>query len=254
MSGHSKWSSIKHKKGAKDAKRGKIFTRIIKEITIAARDGGSPDPDMNPALRVAIQNAKGANMPKDTMERAIKKGSGDDAANLVEYTFEGYASNGIAVFVEATSDNNNRVVANVRAVFSKYGGELGTHGSLSFMFDRKGVFTIDRELLKEWELEDLEFELIDAGLEEIDVQEEDVFIYTSFDSYGEMQSKLDEMKIEVKSQELQRIPTTTMALDVDKAKSVLKLIDKMEEDDDVNVVYHTLEMTDELAAALEEED
>ncbi len=252
MSGHSKWSTIKHKKGAKDAKRGKIFTRIIKEITIAARDGGA-DPDTNPSLRVAIQNAKGANMPKDTMERAIKKGSGDDAADLQEYTFEGYASNGIAVFVEATSDNNNRVVANVRAVFSKYGGELGTHGSLSFMFDRKGVFTIDKELLKDWELEELEFELIDAGLEEIDVQEDDALIYTSFDSYGDMQKKLDEMKIEVKTTELQRIPTTTMALDVEKAKSVLKLIEKMEEDDDVNVVYHTLEMTDELAAALEAE-
>ena len=254
MSGHSKWSSIKHKKGAKDAKRGKIFTRIIKEITIAARDGGSADPDMNPALRVAIQNAKGANMPKDTMERAIKKGSGDGAADLQEYTFEGYASNGIAVFVEATSDNNNRVVANVRMIFNKYGGELGTHGSLSFMFDRKGVFTIERELLKDWELEDLEFELIDAGLEEIEVGEEEVIVYASFDSYGDMQNKLDEMKIECKSTELQRIPTTTKALDVDKAKSVLKLIDKMEEDDDVNVVYHTLEMTDELAAALESED
>ncbi|MEN8928073.1 MAG: YebC/PmpR family DNA-binding transcriptional regulator, partial [Flavobacteriales bacterium] len=143
MSGHSKWSSIKHKKGAKDAKRGKIFTRIIKEITIAARDGGSPDPDMNPALRLAINNAKGANMPKDNIERAIKKGSGAEADNLQEYTFEGYASNGIAVFVEATSDNKNRVVANVRMVFSKYGGDLGTNGSLSFMFDRKGVFTID---------------------------------------------------------------------------------------------------------------
>ena len=254
MSGHSKWSSIKHKKGAKDAKRGKIFTRIIKEITIAARDGGGADPDMNPALRLAIQNAKGANMPKDTMERAIKKGSGAEAANLQEYTFEGYASNGIGVFVEATSDNNNRVVANVRMIFSKYGGELGTHGSLSFMFDRKGVFTVERELLKEWELEDLEFELIDSGLEEVDVQDEEVIIYTSFDSYGDMQKKLDEMKIECKSTELQRIPTTTMALDVEKAKAVLRLIDKMEEDDDVNVVYHTLEMTDELAAALEAED
>lgn len=254
MSGHSKWSSIKHKKGAKDAKRGKIFTRIIKEITIAARDGGSPDPDMNPALRLAINNAKGANMPKDTMERAIKKGSGEEAANLVEYTFEGYASNGIAVFVEATSDNNNRVVANVRMIFNKYGGELGTNGSLSFMFDRKGVFTIERELLKDWELEDFEFELIDAGLEEVEVEDDVVTVYASFDSYGDMQKKLDEMKIEAKSVELQRIPTTTKVLDVDKAKSVLKLIDKMEEDDDVNVVYHTLEMTDELAAALEAED
>ncbi|MEN8958047.1 MAG: YebC/PmpR family DNA-binding transcriptional regulator [Flavobacteriales bacterium] len=254
MSGHSKWSSIKHKKGAKDAKRGKIFTRIIKEITIAARDGGSPDPDMNPALRLAINNAKGANMPKDNIERAIKKGSGAEADNLQEYTFEGYASNGIAVFVEATSDNKNRVVANVRMVFSKYGGDLGTNGSLSFMFDRKGVFTIDRELLKDWELEDFEFELIDAGLEEVEVGEEEVIIYASFDSYGDMQSKLDEMKIEAKSVELQRIPTTTKELSLADAKQVLKLIDKMEEDDDVNVVYHTLEMTDELAAALEAED
>ncbi len=212
MSGHSKWSSIKHKKGAKDAKRGKIFTRIIKEITIAARDGGSPDPDMNPALRLAINNAKGANMPKDTMERAIKKGSGEEAANLVEYTFEGYASNGIAVFVEATSDNNNRVVANVRMIFNKYGGELGTNGSLSFMFDRKGVFTIERELLKDWELEDFEFELIDAGLEEVEVEDDVVTVYASFDSYGDMQKKLDEMKIEAKSVELQRIPTTTKVL------------------------------------------
>lgn len=254
MSGHSKWSSIKHKKGAKDAKRGKIFTRIIKEITIAARDGGSPDPDMNPALRLAINNAKGANMPKDTMERAIKKGSGAEADNLQEYTFEGYASNGIAVFVEATSDNNNRVVANVRMIFNKYGGELGTNGSLSFMFDRKGVFTIERELLKDWELEDFEFELIDAGLEEVEVGEDTVTVFASFDSYGDMQKKLDEMKIEAKSVELQRVPTTTKALEVSKAKAVLKLIDKMEEDDDVNVVYHTLEMTDELAAALEAED
>ena len=254
MSGHSKWSSIKHKKGAKDAKRGKIFTRIIKEITIAARDGGSLDPEMNPSLRLAINNAKGANMPKDNIERAVKKGSGEEAANLQEYTFEGYGSNGIAVFVEATSDNKNRVVANVRMIFNKYGGELGINGSLSFMFDRKGVFTIERELLKDWELEEFEFELIDAGLEEIEVEEEEVIVYASFDSYGDMQKKLDEMKIEAKSVELQRIPTTTKALEVDKAKSVLRLIDKMEEDDDVNVVYHTLEMTDELAAALEEED
>jgi len=188
------------------------------------------------------------------MERAIKKGSGAEAANLVEYTFEGYASNGISVFVEATSDNNNRVVANVRMIFNKYGGELGKNGSLSFMFDRKGVFTIERELLKDWELEDFEFELIDAGLEEVEVEDDIVTIYASFDSYGDMQKKLDEMKIEAKSVELQRIPTTTKVLDVDKAKSVLKLIDKMEEDDDVNVVYHTLEMTDELAAALEAED
>jgi YebC/PmpR family DNA-binding regulatory protein len=253
MSGHSKWSSIKHKKGAKDAKRGKLFTRIIKEITIAARDGGGGDPDMNPALRLAIQNAKGANMPKDTMERAVKKGTGDDAANLQEYTFEGYAPSGIGVFVEATSDNNNRTVADVRSVFKKYGGEMGTNGSLSFLFERKGVFTIERELLKDWELEDLEMELIDGGLEEIEIEDDIVLIYAAFESYGDMQKKLEELKIEPKAVELQRIPSSTSALSVEKAKSVLSLIDKMEENDDVNVVYHNLEMTDELAAALAEE-
>jgi len=254
MSGHSKWSSIKHKKGAKDAKRGKIFTRIIKEITIAARDGGGADPDMNPALRVAIQNAKGANMPKETMERAIKKGSGADASNLQEYTFEGYGPSGIGIFVEATSDNNNRTVADVRSIFRKYNGELGTNGSLSFMFQRKGVFTIERELLKDWELEELEMELIDGGLDEIEIEDDIVLIYADFESYGDMQKKLEELKIEAKSVELQRIPNSTSALDVDKAKAVITLIEKMEENDDVNVVYHNLEMTDELAKALSEED
>ena len=166
MAGHSKWANIKHRKAAQDKKRGKLFTRIIKEITIAARDGGA-DPDSNPGLRLAIQNAKGANMPKDTVERAIKKGAGGDGANLAEITFEGYASNGIAVFVEATTDNNNRTVASVRSVFNKYGGNLGTNGSLSFIFDRKGVFTINKTAFEGKDIEELEMELIDGGLEEM---------------------------------------------------------------------------------------
>lgn len=253
MAGHSKWANIKHRKGAQDKKRGKIFTKIIRDITMAARDGGG-DPDANPALRLAIQNGKGANMPKDTIERAIKKGTGGEGANLEEVTFEGYATNGIAVFVEGTTDNNNRTVANVRAVFTKYGGELGTNGSLSFLFDRKGVFTIKREHLGGKDIEEFEMELIDGGLEELDKSDEDVVIaYSSFEDFGNMQKLLDEMNIEVENADLQRIPTSTISLDLEAAKQVMKLIDKMEEEDDVNTVYHNLEMTEELINALDEE-
>src|SRR5512133_2543560 len=152
MSGHSKWSTIKRKKGAIDAKKGKIFTKIIKEIIIAAKEGGG-DPDTNARLRLAVQNAKGANMPKDNIERAIKKAVGADAESFVETTFEGYGPAGIAVFAECLTDNNNRTVASVRSVFNKYGGNLGTNGSLSFLFERKGVFTIKNE---GFSIEDLE--------------------------------------------------------------------------------------------------
>lgn len=145
MSGHNKWSTIKRKKGANDAKRGKIFTKIIKEILISAKEGGG-DPDANARLRLAIQNAKGANMPKDNIERAIKKAVGSDADTYIETSFEGYAPGGIAIFAECLTDNNNRTVASVRSVFNKYGGKLGTNGSLSSLFDRKGVFTIKNEV------------------------------------------------------------------------------------------------------------
>ena len=217
MAGHSKWANIKHRKAAQDAKRSKIWTRIIKELTIAARDGG-PDPDSNPPLRLAIQNAKGANMPKDTMERAIKKGSGDEAQNLQELTYEGYAPNGIAVFVEATSDNLNRTVANVRSVFNKYEGSLGTNGSLSFIFDQKGVFTIESAQFEGKDPDEIELELIDGGAEEVERDEEFTTITTSFEDYGNMQQKLGDLEIEPKSVELQRIPNTTTALDVESAK------------------------------------
>ena len=252
MSGHSKWSTIKRKKGALDAKRSKIFTKIIKEITIAARDGGS-DPDANPALRLGIQNAKGANMPKDTIERAISKGADSDSADLAELTFEGYAANGIAIFVEATSDNNQRSVQDVRAAFSRNDGELGTNGSLSFLFDRKGVFTVNKEQLGGKDIEELEMELIDGGLEELENEEDVVLIYTSYDDFGNMQKHLDSMSLEIASAELQRIPNNTSILDVEAAKKVLKLIDGMEEVDDVDNVYHNLEMTDELLTALKGE-
>ena len=251
MAGHSKWANIKHRKAAQDAKRSKVWTRIIKELTIASRDGG-PDPDSNPALRLSIQNAKGANMPKDTMERAIKKGSGAEAANLQSLTYEGYAPHGIALFIEATTDNLNRTVANVRMVFNKYNGSLGTNGSLSFIFDTKGVFTIDNEQLETKNADELELELIDGGAEEVEKDEEITTIYTSFDDYGNMQRKLQELDIESKSTEIQQIPKTTTALDTEQALEVLNIVEKFEELDDIQAVYHNLELTDELLAKLAE--
>ncbi len=247
MSGHSKWSTIKHKKGAADAKRGKLFTRIIKEITIAARDGGG-DPDTNPRLRLAIQNAKGANMPKDNIERAIKKATDADATNYQEYTFEGYAANGIAVFVECMSDNNNRTVSSVRSAFNKHGGSLGTNGSLTFLFDRKGIFTI--AVSDEMDMDEFELELIDGGAEEIDVDDEIISVTCAMEDFGNLNKKLEDMSIEPASADLQRIPNDTKALNIESSKTVLRLIDHLEDDDDVQNVFHNLEMTDELAAEL----
>jgi YebC/PmpR family DNA-binding regulatory protein len=250
MSGHSKWSKIKRKKGANDAKRGKIFSRIIKEITVAAKEGGSGDPAFNPRLRLAIANAKGANMPKDNVERAIKKGLDKDAASFLEPTYEGYAPGGIAVFVECTTDNLQRTVAKVRAVFNKKGGNLATNGSVDFLFERKGVFIIEKG---ELDLEELELELIDGGAEDIDYDDEsgEVTVTVDFADFGNMQKKLEDLAIEAKSANLERIPTTFTKLSVSDSKSVLNLIEALEEEDDVQAVFHNLEMTDELAMALE---
>ena len=249
MAGHSKWANIKHRKAAQDKKRAKVFTRAIKEITIAARDAGG-DVETNPSLRLAVQNAKGANMPKDTIERAIKKGLGGEGANLVEITFEGYAPKGIAIFVEATTDNNNRTVASVRSIFNKYGGNLGTNGSLGFLFERKGIFTLKKQNINTEDLEEVEMELIDFGLEELTSIDDEIIIQTSFDDYGKMQSAFEDKNWTVSNSELQRIPMDTTTLSTEDAQSVLKLIDKMEEDEDVSAVYHNLEITEELIQSL----
>lgn len=246
MSGHSKWSTIKRKKGAIDSKRSKIFSRIVKEIHIAVKEGGAI-PDSNPKLRLAIQNSKSVNMPKENVERAIKKAD-SEGENLIETTFEGYASNGIAVFIECLTDNNQRTVSNVRSIFNKRGGNMGTNGSLSFLFERKGVFSIAKE---NYAQEDLELELIDAGMEEIEVEEENYIITTPMEEFGNMQKKLDEMKIPILSAKLERIPNDTKILEVDAAKRVLNMVEEFEDLDDVQYVYHNLEMTDELEAALE---
>lgn len=247
MSGHNKWSTIKRKKGALDAKRSKIFSRIIKEISISVRESG-PDPDGNPRLRLAVSNAKGANMPKETLQRAINKASDKDAASLHETTYEGYANNGIAIFIEATTDNLQRTVSNVRAIFNKYGGNLGTNGSLSFLFDRKGVFTIPQGTLN---AEDIELELIDAGAEDISLEDGYFTVTTAMEDFGSMMKKLEEMKIEPESAQLQRIPKDTTTLDMEAAKKVMRVVEAFEDDDDVQNVYHNLEMTDELMEAME---
>lgn len=254
MAGHSKWANIKHRKGAQDKKRAKIFTRILKEIHVAVKESDSPDPETNPKLRLAINNAKGANMPKDTIERAIKKASGADSENYTEVNYEGYLPHGVAVFVEGSTDNLQRTVANIRSIFNKNGGSLGTNGSLEFIFDRKGIFTLSRENLGDRNREELELELIEGGAEEIEKGEERWYITTSFEDFGPMQSKLEEINLETQSAELHRIPNTTVKLEVEDAKKILNTIDKFEEDEDVQNVYHNLEMTDELEAALAEEE
>lgn len=249
MSGHSKWSTIKRKKGALDARRSKIFTKIIKEITVAVREGGT-DPDGNPRLRLAIQNSKAANMPKDNVERAIKKGAGDDGATYTDVSYEGYASHGVAVFVECLTDNLNRTVASVRSAFSKYGGSLGTNGSLEFIFDRKGVFVI-KQTTPPLDEEEFTLEMIDARADDVVFEEDFITVYCPMEDFGALQKKVEEMKLEVENAELQRIPKTTVELDVEALKKVMKFIDVLEDDDDVQKVYHNIELNEEMMAELE---
>lgn len=245
MAGHSKWANIKHRKGAQDKKRAKQFTRAIKEITIAVKEGGGANPEANPAFRNAISNAKGVNMPKDTIERAIKKASGADADNYESVTFEGYGPHGIAIFVECTTDNTNRTVASVRSIFSKNEGSLGTNGSLEFLFDKKGAFVLEREKIG-GNMEEFELELIEGGATKIEKEEDLLTIYTDFTDFGLMSSKLEALSIEPKNSEIQHIPLNTVELPLNDAEQILDLIEKFEDDDDVQNVYHNLEITDEL--------
>lgn len=250
MAGHSKWSKIKRKKGATDTKRSQMFSRISKEITVAVKENGNPDPTMNARLRLAIQNAKGVNMSKDVIERAISKGEKDEST--YEFlTFEGYAPGGVAVFIECLSDNNNRTVGAVRSIFTKYNGSLGVNGSLSFIFTRKGMFEIAKKAIS-INIDELELELIDAGLEEIEQDETSITLVCALDDFGNMQKKLEELSIEATNAELKQVPLSTTKLNVDDALKVIKLIDAFDECEDVSMVYHNLEMTDELVKAIEE--
>ena len=246
MAGHSKWANIKHRKGAQDKKRSKIFTRLIKEIAVATKEGG-PDPAANPRLRMAIQNAKKANVPKDNITKAVNKGSGDDGTSYEEVTLEGYAPHGIAVFVECLTDNNNRTVANVRSYFNKYNGSLGKSGSVDYMFQRMGIFIVKAEGLDE---DELTLELLDAGLEDIELSDGNFVLSCAFEDFGSVNAKLEDMGIEAESSTLERIPSNTLELTLDQARSVMKLIDVLEDDDDVQNIFHNLEMSEELMAEL----
>lgn len=219
----------------------KTFTRIGKDIVMAVKEGG-PNPDTNSRLRVIIQNAKAANMPKDNVERAIKKASDKDTANFKEVLFEGYAPHGIAILVETATDNNNRTVANVRAAFSKCDGTLGTSGSVVFMFDHTCNFRVKTEDIK-IDLEEFEFELIDFDVEEVFEDDDGLLIYAPFEQYGAIQNYLEENNIKILSSDFERIPTSTKKLSTNEQADVEKLLEKLEEEDDVQNVYHSMEMS-----------
>ncbi|MFN5237522.1 MAG: YebC/PmpR family DNA-binding transcriptional regulator [Bacteroidota bacterium] len=230
----------KERKFKRWAGMAKTFTRIGREIALAVKSGGS-NPEYNSRLRLAIQNAKAANMPKSNVESAIKKASGKEAENFQEVVYEGKGPHGIAVLVETATDNPTRTVANVRMYFDRCGGALGTSGSVAFLFDRKGVFKVKAEG-HDWD--SLELELIDAGLEELKREDDEMVLYASFTDFGTMQKALEDRNIEATSAGLEYIPNTTKKLDDSEVEQMVKLIDRLEEDDDVLNVYHTMDMSE----------
>ncbi|NQY00521.1 MAG: YebC/PmpR family DNA-binding transcriptional regulator [Flavobacteriaceae bacterium] len=217
----------------------KTFTRIGKDIVMAVKEAG-PNPETNSRLRAVIQNAKAANMPKDNIERAIKKASDKDTANYKEVLFEGYAPHGIAVLIETATNNNNRTVANVRAAFNKYDGNLGTSGSVVFMFDHTCNFTVKKEDITV-DMEELELALIDFDVEEVFVDDEGVVVYAPFEQFGAIQAFFEENSVEIISSGFERIPTSTTKLSQEQQTDVEKLLERLEEDDDVQQVYHSME-------------
>ncbi len=250
MAGHSKWANIKHRKGKQDAKRGKIFTRIAKEITIAARDGGS-EPDSNPRLRLAIQSARAVNMPSDNINRAIKKGTGElDGQNYEEITYEGYAPFGVAVVIETVTDNRVRTVAEVRAVFNKQGGNMGETNSVMWNFNRMGVFTINTNGKSEDEL----FEtVIEAGAEDLEYDEESSRIICPMEAFNTVNTYLNDNKFEITEGKLEYIASNTTPIGTeDEARKIMKFIDAMEDLDDVQNVYANFDISDEIMEKLDD--
>ena len=226
----------KHKMFARFDRMAKAFTSIGKDIAIAVKQGG-PNPDNNPRLRLAIQNAKGVNMPKDRVEAAIKRASSKEEKGFQEVIYEGYAPHGVPVIVECATDNPTRTVANIRLHFSKNGGSMGNSGSVTFMFDRMGVFKFEPGSIN---LEEMELDLIDAGAEDIQQDEEEITVYTKFADFGNMQKFVESKSIDAKSSSLQYIPTTTKELSEAEQEEVIKCVEALEEDDDVQSVHHNL--------------
>lgn len=248
MSGHSKWSTIKRKKGAIDAKRGKIFTKIIKEITLAARLGGG-DIEGNARLRQAILAAKEENMPKDNIDRAIKKGvgGGDGAANYEEVTYEGYGPAGAAVLVEVMTDNKNRTVAEIRHIFSKHGGNLGENGCVSWIFSKKGSIVIDKKTIDEDALMEL---ALDAGAEDVRSEGDEFEVITDPASFEAVKKVLDDKKIKHLEARIGMIPSNTVKLELPKAEQMLKMMEKLEDNDDVQNVYSNFDIDEDVMEKL----
>ena len=248
MSGHSKWSTIKRKKGALDAKRGRIFTRLIKEITVAARMGGG-DPEGNPRLRSAVASAKSENMPKDNIVRAIKKGTGElEGAVYEEITYEGYGPAGVAVLVDCMTDNKNRTVADIRHAFSKSGGNLGESGCVSWMFDKKGTILVDKESIDEEELMD---KALEAGAEDV-VEEDAVFqVVTTPDDFATVREALEADGVKFIEASVSMVPQNTVDITDEKpARQILKLLESLEDHDDVQNVYANFDIPDDLMEAV----
>ena len=248
MAGHSKWANIQHRKGAQDAKRGKLFTRLIREITVAARMGGS-DPATNPRLRAAIDKALGSNMTKDVIERATKRGAGElEGAAYEEIRYEGYGPNGIAIMVDCMTDNRNRTVAEVRHVFSKRGGNMGTDGSVAYLFNQKGIISFGKDITED----DVMEIALEAGAEDIVTNADgSVDVFTSPDDYSAVKDALDTAGLEAQSAEVTMHPDTTVSLELDDAQKAIAMIEAFEELDDVQQVYSNADFSDEVMAQLE---
>jgi YebC/PmpR family DNA-binding regulatory protein len=245
MSGHSKWSTIKHKKAAQDAKRGAMFTKVIKELTVAARMGGG-DVDMNPRLRTAVLKAKAVNMPQDTMQRAIMKGTGElPGVNYEEITYEGYGPGGVAMIVTVLTDNRNRTVAEIRKIFSKDGGNLGESGCVAWMFQKKGLIVVDKDKVDEDELFTIALE---AGAEDVRPADAMYEVITSVEDFEPVKQGITTKGIEPSSSEVSLLPQTTVRLEGSQARQLLKLMDELEEHDDVQNVYANFDIPDEVMA------
>ena len=248
MSGHSKWSKIKHQKGVDDVKRGNLFTKLTREIIIAAKEGGG-DPASNFRLRLAVQKARDSNMPMDNIDRAVKKGTGDlEGGSLVEMTLEGYGPSGVAVLVSALSDNRNRTVQEVRSTFTRHGGALGESGSVAWIFESRGVININAENV---DADEIGLIAIDAGAEDVQVESGIVEVYTKPDALEKVRAALEAKNIAIESSELQMVPKTLVKLEEKAATQALKLLDKLEEIDDVQNVYSNADISDSILASIQ---
>ena len=243
MSGHSKWSTIKRKKGVADAKRGKIFTKLIKEITISAKEGGG-DPGANPRLRLAIDNAKAANMPADNIERAIKKATGElEGVTYHELMYEGYGPGGVAMLIEVATDNKNRSVAEVRHLFSKYNGSMGENGSVGWMFNRKGIITLPVQNKSEDEIMDI---VLEAGAEDLHNEEDFFEVQTDIEAFESVRKALVAADLQIENASLQWIAKNTVSVSTEDAEKVMKLIEAMEDSEDVQNVYSNADFDEDM--------